>query len=169
MNLQSASLRLRGDARLRVLAHLLGLNPAERVSRFNAPQSDTSIRAYVARVDFARDLVLAIGPAEHPPLALAHLGIAGNSGELGFSVLAPWRGAGLATRLFEAVVAWAESNGLERVLCIEGHPAARRIVARLGLRKLQRFEPPRLTVLVSPAAPSPTTPRTRASPNPIPC
>lgn len=145
--------RLGGDARPGVLAHLLALAPAERVARFNAPQSDASIRAYAARIDFARDLVLAIGPPAHPPVALAHLGVAGACGELGFSVLAPWRGAGLATRLFEAVVAWAEGNGLERVLCIEGHPAARRIVARLGLRRQQRFEPPRLTVLVSPPPP----------------
>lgn len=140
--------RLGGDERPRVLAHLLALAPAERVARFNAPQSDTSIRAYTARIDFARDLVLAIGPPAHPPVALAHLGVAGDCGELGFSVLAPWRGAGLARRLFEAAVTWAAGNGLDRVQCIEGHPAARHIAACLGLCRQQRFEPPRLTVQV---------------------
>lgn len=145
--------RLNAAARPLALAHLQALAPAERVSRFNAPQSDASIRAYVARIDFERDLVLAIGPPTHPPRALAHLGIAGRVGELGFSVLAPWRGAGLATRLFEAAVVWAGRNGLDRVLCIEGHPAARRIAAGLDLPRRYRFEPPRLTVPVGPAHP----------------
>lgn len=92
--------RLSESDRLQVLEHLLALPQRERNVRFGLDADDDWIRAWVTCLDFVREAV--IGVALHQVLiGLAHVDAAGNAG---VSVLAPWRGRGIAHALLTA--AW---------------------------------------------------------------
>jgi GNAT superfamily N-acetyltransferase len=91
---------LSGTDRDDILQHLLELRAIDRRLRFCSALPDTAIADYVARLDFARDLVLGFRD-EGKLLALVHLGALSKLGEaeLGISVADACRGRGLGIRI----------------------------------------------------------------------
>lgn len=99
---QSAYVRRLGEAdRAQVLEHLLALPARERKVRFGLEAGDEWVRAWVDCLDFEREAVIGVG-LHQVLIGLAHVDAAGNAG---VSVLAPWRGKGIAHALLTA--AWA--------------------------------------------------------------
>ncbi len=117
-----------------VEAHLLALDPGGRASRFHALLGDDAVRAYVARIDFRR--MILVGAFEEESgrligLAEAHLDApeAPLRTEASVSVLASHRGAGLGRLLAGVALDAAASRGARRA---EFHyQADNRAVARL--------------------------------------
>jgi RimJ/RimL family protein N-acetyltransferase len=70
--------------------------------------------------------VLSFKRHEHPQLQ--------HGGEFGISVLAPWRGRGIGSRLLDALAAWAPRHGIRRLelQVFANNPAAIRLYERNG-------------------------------------
>jgi ribosomal protein S18 acetylase RimI-like enzyme len=99
-----------------ILQHLLALGAFDRRLRFCSALPDSAIADYVARIDFARDLVL--GYREQGKLiALVHLGALRKAGEteLGISVVDGCRGRGLGVRLTGEAFRLAREHGFTHV------------------------------------------------------
>lgn len=111
---------LDADARAEVLAHLHRLSADDRALRFSSVTSDAALDAYAARIDFARDLVVAardaagaiIGLAQVMPLASDR----GSPAEVAFSVNPAARGRGLGRRLMAAAIEHAGAHGINRLV-----------------------------------------------------
>lgn len=108
----------------RIVAHLLGLDEADRHLRFGYPATDAQIIRYVDTLDFARDEVFGIFNRRLELIALAHLAFGdapGNTGqgqtaEFGVSVVRKARGRGFGSRLFEHAVLHARNRGVQTLL-----------------------------------------------------
>ncbi len=91
--------QLDASARPCVLRHMLALAPEDLRMRFGGPQSETSVRAYVARIDFSRDAVLGVFGHDLEVVGMTHVGM-GEEAEFGVSVRPSHRGRGIGTALF---------------------------------------------------------------------
>ncbi len=126
-----------------VLAHLLQLSADDRYGRFATSLSDNGIEAYVARIDFARDIGVATAGNNGQVTGFIHLAVYGDSAELGASVGARWRRQGIARQLFSGAVELALMGGIREIHLATGHPVARRIFAGMGYPCLLRASYPR--------------------------
>lgn len=115
-----------------VLAHLLALNEDDRHGRFATTLSDMGIEAYVSRIDFEKDIGLAVAAADEKVIGFIHLAVHGNSADLGASVSLPWRKLGVAHQLFQTAASHARAVGLREIHLASAHPVARHIFAKLG-------------------------------------
>lgn len=103
----------------RIVAHLLGLDEADRYLRFGYPASDAQIVRYVDTLDFDRDEVFGIFNRRLELIALAHLALGdappadGATAEFGVSVVRKARGRGFGARLFEHAVLHARNRGVQ--------------------------------------------------------
>jgi GNAT superfamily N-acetyltransferase len=118
----------------RILAHLLRLSPEDRSLRFSAGLvTDTTIRAYAARIRFGQDLVLGLLSQRGQLFGLAHGCVFDHRGqahiEAAFSVDADWRGAGLGKALMAAVCRRACERACERTALV-GQCALRNLPMR---------------------------------------
>ncbi len=114
--------------------HLLALEPAARHGRFGHTLGDEAVLDWVRRLPWAqqrwwgawtRGEALLIGA-----LQLAPAGMTGW--ELGLSVAAPARGRGLGTALLATAAQHLPLRAAEGLVCVQGHPAVRRMAHRLG-------------------------------------
>lgn len=144
--------RIIASQRTRVLDHLLALDDDDRYGRFATSLSDTGIAAYVGRIDFERDIGLAVAAVDEPVIGFVHLAVHGDSAELGASVSAPWRKQGVARLLFEATVETARMLEIREIHLATAHPVARYIFAKLGLSCLRNETYPRGIVVLAPKA-----------------
>jgi GNAT superfamily N-acetyltransferase len=139
-------LRVTTSGRPAVLAHLLQLNADDRYGRFATALSDNGIDAYVARIDFARDICVAISGTDGQIAGFVHLAVYGDGAELGASVDARWRRQGMARALFSGAVQLALEDGIREIHLATGHPAARRIFTGMGYPCQLRASYPRAVV-----------------------
>ncbi len=93
--------------------HLLCLDEEDRRLRFGLALGDAEVRAYVARIDFARDAVFCVFGDDLEHLAAAHLARSDDGAELGVSVLAGHRGQGLGGALLERAHMHARNWGVD--------------------------------------------------------
>ena len=112
----------------RIVAHLVGLDEADRHLRFGYPATDAQIIRYVDTLDFARDEVFGIFNRRLELIALAHLAFGdapgsaspgpaqGQTAEFGVSVVRKARGRGFGSRLFEHAVLHARNRGVQTLL-----------------------------------------------------
>lgn len=107
-------------ARDAIAEHLLALDGDDRHMRFDAVTTDDFIRRYVAGINLVRDIVIAFSgdpEAEGPELvALAHVGLDGDQGEVGLSVLREHRGRGLGRTLVAEALRRAFLRGADRLI-----------------------------------------------------
>ena len=108
--------------RPRVLAHLLGLAPADRYLRFGYAASDVQIGRYVDLLDFRRDEVFGIFNRRLELIAMAHLAYLADSpaernmAEFGVSVSPRARGRGYGARLFDHAVLHARNRHIDTMI-----------------------------------------------------
>jgi RimJ/RimL family protein N-acetyltransferase len=129
--------RLGREAEAEVVDHLLRLSPEDRRRRFGAHEDEAYVRAYVARPDWDRSLLL--GWRQEGVLrALGELKLiddhASRAAEVAVSVEAPFRGHGLGTELCRRLTIRARNRLVERVhmLCLLDNREAQRISRHLG-------------------------------------
>ncbi len=101
----------------KILAHLIELNPEDRVMRFGYPATDEQIARYVEGLNFECDHIYGIFNVALRIEGMAHLSIekpqSGETlGEFGVSVRKKSRGKGLGNRLFERAMVHARHQGV---------------------------------------------------------
>jgi GNAT superfamily N-acetyltransferase len=108
--------------RPRVLAHLLGLAPADRYLRFGYGASDVQVGRYVDLLDFRRDEVFGIFNRKLELIGMAHLAYLPDSAadrhlaEFGVSVSPKARGRGYGSRLFDHAVLHARNRYVDTMI-----------------------------------------------------
>lgn len=114
--------------------HLLALEPAARHARFGHTLSDGAVLDWVRRLPWAqqrwwgawtRSEAILIGALQLAPTGTADW-------ELGLSVAAPARGRGLGKALLATAAQQLPLRAAEGLVCVQGHPAVRRMAHRLG-------------------------------------
>jgi GNAT superfamily N-acetyltransferase len=110
-----------------ILAHLAGLSPADRHLRFCATLSDAALAEHVAGMAQRPGFALAafdgplwdspFGPAG-PISAFAELVVSGRTAELGISVAAERRRAGIGTYLVQTAARLLGLRGVERIVAL---------------------------------------------------
>jgi GNAT superfamily N-acetyltransferase len=135
--------RVTAGERPAVLAHLLQLSADDRYGRFATSLSDNGIEDYVARINFARDIGVAITGNDGQVKGFIHLAVYGDEAELGASVGAQWRRQGIARQLFSGAVQLALKEGIREIHLATGHPVAKRIFSGMGYPCLLRATYPR--------------------------
>ena len=101
MNAYIVPRQLSATERPRVLEHFLSLSPEDRRLRFGTAKSDSSIRDYVAGIDFDADGIFGIHADSLELAGVGHVARFPDAAELGVSVLSSHRGRGLGSALFE--------------------------------------------------------------------
>ena len=129
--------KLSGAHREQVVRHLLRLSANDRRLRFGAPMRDSSIEAYVAGIDFARDQALGILGADLELWGLAHLALApdGETAELGLSVDWSVRERGYGNALLQRAVLHATNRGYRALFmhCLAENATMMNLARRAGL------------------------------------
>ena len=130
--------KLTGGHREQVVRHLLRLPANDRRLRFGTPMSDDSIKAYVARIDFARDQIFGILGADLELWGLAHLALApdDDTAELGLSVDWSVRERGYGYALLQRAVLHATNRGGYRALfmhCLAENKTMMNLARKAGL------------------------------------
>ena len=97
--------------RRRILRHFLALDSNDRLLRFGSMIPDEQIQAYVAKIDFKRDIVFGVVNRVFQLVGVGHLAFApadkgkptqkARVAEFGVSVSASARGQGVGSRLFQ--------------------------------------------------------------------
>ena len=127
--------RLGAYARDDFARHLLALGPDDRRLRFGAPLGDAAIEAYVARIDYAADVVFAVHDDRLALAAAAHVATSGDTAELGVSVLPGARGQGLGSALVQRAAEFARNRRVLRLWmhCLAENAQMMRIARRAGM------------------------------------
>ena len=128
--------RLREGERGALLAHFLALDPEDRRLRFGLPIGDELVRAYVARIEFDHHGVFAIHDDGSRIVAAIHVAHAGESAELGLSVLPGYRRAGLGGALFSRAIIHVRNRGVASVFvhCLTENAAVLHLARKHGMR-----------------------------------
>lgn len=128
--------RLGAPDRPALLAHFKALEAEDRRLRFALPLGDAALEAYVERIDFEGDDVLAVQDDHLRIVAAIHVARAGEAAELGLSVLPDYRGSGVGSALFERAVMRIRNRGLASVYvhCLAENAAMMHIARKLGMR-----------------------------------
>jgi GNAT superfamily N-acetyltransferase len=138
--------------RRRMLRHFLDLEKNDRLLRFGAALTDDAVAVYVARIDFARDVVfgvhnrmfrlvgvghLAFAPKEASPLG--HATSKARVAELGVSVSRSARGKGIGSRLFERAAIHCRNNDIDTLYmhCLSSNRTMMHIAGKAGM-EIQR-------------------------------
>ena len=129
-------IRLAASQRRALESHFLALDREDRRLRFGAALPDDAVRAYVARIDFARDGVFAVQDDDLAILAAVHVAVGGGSAELGLSVLGHARGRGLGRALFVRAVTYLRNRAIPEVFvhCLAENGAMMHLARSHGMR-----------------------------------
>ena len=122
--------------RAALLRHFLALDAHDRRLRFGAPIGASTLRSYVARIDFERDAVFGIFDAELELVGVAHLARARGHAELGISVLAGHRSQGVGGALLGRAVLRARNWGMRTLYmhCLRENETMMHIARKQGMR-----------------------------------
>jgi len=149
--------------RRRILRHFLALDRDDRLLRFGSVLPDELIEAYVAKLDFSKDIVFGVVNGRFQLVGVGHLAFTSREAhpdsihytdkekvaEFGVSVSASARGQGVGTRLFERAAIHCRNSD------VEPHDDAHREEGRHG-------DPPRIRRSGRPPAPAAAQPGQRA-------
>ena len=127
--------RLREADRPALVEHFLALEAEDRRLRFGSPLGDDALRDYVSRIDFHDDRVFAVQDDRLRIVAAVHVARAGDSAELGLSVLPGYRGAHLGSALFERAAMHLCNRGVGTVQihCLAENAAMMHIARKNGM------------------------------------
>ena len=132
----ATTLRLRETDRAALQRHFQSLDGEDRRLRFGARIADEVIAGYVARLDFGRDGLFAVQDEALELRAVVHVGVTGESAELGLSVLPGARGQGLGNALFRRAVTFLRNRGVKEVFvhCLSENGAMMHLARKNGMR-----------------------------------
>ena len=149
--------QLADNDRARLREHFLQLDVTDRHLRFGASLNDDAVIGYVENIDFDRDEIYAIADDAQILLGAVHIGISGQEAELGLSVLASVRGAGIGNALFERAVMRLRNRCVRQVLvrCLSQNAAMMHLARKHGMT-IQFDGPDREARLALPPATSGT-------------
>lgn len=135
--------------RRRVLMHFLALGEQERLMRFGSALPDELVTRYVQKINFARDAVFGVYDDALRLVAIGHLAytprgampsLAGATAreriaEFGVSVLAPYCGQGIGTRLFERAAMHCRNDDIDTlyVHCLSSNEPMMHIARKAGM------------------------------------
>lgn len=139
--------------RMRVLKHFLRLESADRLLRFGSILSDERIADYVAKIDFARDMVYGVYNRVFRLVGVGHLAFAPKDSapvkqtattkdrvaELGISVSKTVRGRGVGSKLFERAAIHCRNNDIDTLYmhCLSSNKTMMHIARKAGM-EIQR-------------------------------
>lgn len=129
--------------RKRIATHLIGLTGADRYLRFGHAVADSQLLKYALGLDFQRDELLGVFNRRLELIAVAHLAYPraggrlddwGDTAEFGVSVLDPYRGRGLGSRLFDLCCLHARNRQMRYLMihALSENAAMLRIAERAG-------------------------------------
>jgi len=124
---------------------LLALDRDDRLLRFGSMTPDEQIMAYVARIDFKRDIVFGVLNNVFQLVGVGHLAFAPSSGkatdkaqvaEFGVSVSASARGQGVGTRLFQRAAIHCRNSDVDTLYmqCLTSNQTMMHIAKKAGMR-----------------------------------
>jgi GNAT superfamily N-acetyltransferase len=120
-----------------IVRHLLQLAPEDRRLRFGQQIRDEAVRAYVARIDFARDRVFGIFNADLELSGVAHLALdpRAQAAELGLSVHPASRARGYGFALLQRSVLYAANRGYRALFmyCLAENSIMMHLARKAGL------------------------------------
>ena len=113
--------------RRRVLRHFLALDRDDRLLRFGSVLPDAQVEAYVAKLDFSKDIVFGVYNGRFQLVGVGHLAFTSREAhpdsihytdkekvaEFGVSVATSARGKGFGGRLFERAALHARNRGID--------------------------------------------------------
>ena len=119
-----------------LVRHFLALEREDRRLRFGAPLADTTLRAYVARIDFERDAVFGVFDEHLHLVGVAHVARLEQEAELGISVLREQRSHGIGSVLFERAVLRARNWGVRALYmhCLRENEMMMHVARKRGMR-----------------------------------
>ncbi|MGX4641164.1 N-acetyltransferase family protein [Massilia sp. SYSU DXS3249] len=132
--------------RRRMLRHFLALDDADRLLRFGTVLPDEQIHAYVAKIDFKRDIVFGVMSRVFQLVGVGHLAFApkepGRAGtdkqrvaEFGVSVSKSARGQGVGSRLFQRAAIHCRNNDIDTLYmqCLSTNRTMMHIAKKAGM------------------------------------
>lgn len=135
--------------RRRLLMHFLALSTEERQLRFGTPLPDELITKYVQKINFSKDAVFGVYDDNLRLVGVGHLAYLPSGAlpgtdaataksrvaEFGVSVLAPCRGLGIGTRLFERAAVHCRNDDVDTlyVHCLATNRVMMHIAAKAGM------------------------------------
>ena len=136
--------------RRRVLRHFLALDDSDRLLRFGMVLPDDSIRAYVGKIDFSRDIVLGVLNRVFQLVGVGHLAFAPKDAEparsqattkervaeFGVSVSKSARGQGVGSRLFERAAMHCRNSDVDTLYmqCLSSNKTMMHIAKKAGMQ-----------------------------------
>lgn len=132
--------------RRRMLRHFLALDDADRLLRFGTVLPDEQIHAYVAKIDFSRDIVFGVMSRVFQLVGVGHLAFAPSEpgraagdkqrvAEFGVSVSKSARGQGVGTRLFERAAIHCRNSDIDTLYmqCLSTNRTMMHIAKKAGM------------------------------------
>jgi RimJ/RimL family protein N-acetyltransferase len=139
--------------RRRVLRHFLALDRDDRLLRFGSMLQDEQVTAYVAKLDFAKDIVFGVYNRVFQLVGVGHLAFTSKDAhpdsinytdkekvaEFGVSVSKTARGQGLGTRLFERAAIHCRNSDVDTLYmqCLSSNRTMMHIAKKAGM-EIQR-------------------------------
>ncbi|MDH3318330.1 MAG: GNAT family N-acetyltransferase [Betaproteobacteria bacterium] len=122
--------------RAKFATHLRALDAGDRRLRFGIVLADAAIDEYVARVDFARDVVFGVFDDRLQLAGAAHLARADAHAELGVSVLPAHRGRGIGAALVSRSHGHARNWGIGALFmhCLAENGTMVHLARKQGMR-----------------------------------
>ena len=123
--------------RRRVLRHFQALERKDRLLRFGSMLSDEQVAAYIATIDFSRDIVFGVFNRLFQLVGVGHLAFLSRdaSAEFGVSVAASARGKGIGSRLFERAAMHCRNSGVDTLYmqCLSSNRTMMHIARKAGM------------------------------------
>lgn len=135
--------------RRRVLRHFMALDSGDRLLRFGSMLPDERVQAYVAKLDFANDIVFGVYNRVFQLVGVGHLAVTSKEAhpdsihytdkekvaEFGVSVSASARGQGVGTRLFERAAIHCRNVDVDTLYmqCLSSNRTMMHIAKKAGM------------------------------------
>lgn len=135
--------------RKRILRHFMALDKDDRLLRFGNMLSDTGVEAYVAKLDFRRDIVFGVVDGVFNLTGVGHLAFTSKDAhpdsihytdkekvaEFGVSVSKSARGQGVGTRLFERAAIHCRNSDVDTLYmqCLSSNRTMMHIAKKAGM------------------------------------
>lgn len=136
--------------RRRVLRHFLALERDDRLLRFGIMLQDEQVAAYVAKLDFSRDIVFGVYNRVFQLIGVGHLAFTSKEAhpdsihytdkekvaEFGVSVSKSARGQGVGTRLFERAAVHCRNSDVDTLYmqCLSSNRTMMHIAKKAGMQ-----------------------------------
>jgi RimJ/RimL family protein N-acetyltransferase len=134
--------------RRRMLRHFLALDDSDRLLRFGMVLKDPQVEAYVAKIDFSRDILFGVVNRVFQLVGVGHLAFLDKHGErskattkervaeFGVSVSKSARGQGVGSRLFERAAIHCRNSDIDTLYmqCLSSNKTMMHIAKKAGMQ-----------------------------------